>query len=79
MPELSNEQKAEIIDLLKSGGKIAAIKRHRELTGSGLKNAKEAVEALAVAEGVEIPEASGCGTTAALFLAGSLVAYLLVR
>lgn len=32
--------------LLREGQKIQAIKRHRELTGSGLKEAKDAVDAL---------------------------------
>lgn len=35
---------AEIDDLLAQGKKIQAIKVHRELTGSGLAEAKEAVE-----------------------------------
>ncbi|GAA5072632.1 ribosomal protein bL12 [Nocardia iowensis] len=35
---------AEIDDLLAQGKKIHAIKRYRELTGCGLKEAKEAVE-----------------------------------
>ncbi|WP_327113653.1 ribosomal protein L7/L12 [Nocardia sp. NBC_01730] len=34
----------EIDSLLAEGKKIQAIKRYRELTGSGLKEAKEAVE-----------------------------------
>jgi ATP-dependent Clp protease ATP-binding subunit ClpC len=36
----------EIAAILESGGKIQAIKRYRELTGVGLKEAKDAVEAL---------------------------------
>jgi ribosomal protein L7/L12 len=39
-PDASPEQ------LLRAGRKIEAIKRYRELTGSGLKEAKDAVEAL---------------------------------
>ncbi|WP_280408724.1 ribosomal protein bL12 [Nocardia brasiliensis] len=35
---------AEIDDLLVQGKKIQAIKRYRELTGAGLKDAKDAVE-----------------------------------
>ena len=46
-PALTPEQKDEIIQLLVGGGKIAAIKQYREMTGMGLKEAKEAVEALA--------------------------------
>ena len=37
---------AELQDLLAAGKKIEAIKLHRERTGSGLAEAKEAVEAL---------------------------------
>jgi ribosomal protein L7/L12 len=36
---------AEVRELANNGEKIAAIKRHRELTGCGLKEAKDAVEA----------------------------------
>jgi ribosomal protein L7/L12 len=35
---------AEIMPLIRQGNKIAAIKRYRELTGSDLRTAKEAVE-----------------------------------
>ncbi|AIK84159.1 50S ribosomal protein L7/L12 [Corynebacterium glutamicum] len=35
----------DVVALLQQGKKIAAIKRHRELTGAGLKEAKETVEA----------------------------------
>lgn len=41
-PELS----AEVIELVKSGNKIQAIKIVREATGLGLKEAKDVVEAL---------------------------------
>jgi ribosomal protein L7/L12/DNA-binding beta-propeller fold protein YncE len=39
-------QFAELAELIRSGEKIAAIKRYREITGTGLKAAKDAVEAL---------------------------------
>ncbi len=46
----SDELKGSSLDRVKSalasGNKIEAIKRHREATGSGLKEAKEAVEAM---------------------------------
>ena len=35
---------AEIMPLIRQGNKIEAIKRYRELTGSDLRTAKEAVE-----------------------------------
>ncbi|UNZ21818.1 ribosomal protein L7/L12 [Streptomyces sp. 891-h] len=36
----------DVVELLRSGKKLHAIKRYRELTGDGLKEAKEAVERL---------------------------------
>ncbi|MFI2188965.1 ribosomal protein L7/L12 [Streptomyces sioyaensis] len=42
--EPEDPRMAEIDDLLTQGKKIQAIKVHRELTGSGLAEAKEAVE-----------------------------------
>lgn len=40
----------EILDLLRQGNKIPAIKRYRELTGVGLKDAKDAVELMGLHE-----------------------------
>jgi ribosomal protein L7/L12 len=37
---------AELVEHLRAGRKLDAIKRHRELYGTGLKEAKDAVEAL---------------------------------
>lgn len=42
----------EILRLLREGKKIMAIKIHREATGLGLKESKEAVEALAQRHGL---------------------------
>jgi len=36
----------EIVELVRSGAKLEAIKRYRELTGVGLKAAKDAIDAL---------------------------------
>lgn len=47
-PKLSAFE-AEIDQLLRAGQKIMAIKRYREQTGVGLKEAKDAVEARAAA------------------------------
>lgn len=44
-------------DLLRAGRKIEAIKAYRELTGVGLKEAKDAVEALERGEPVAVPVA----------------------
>jgi hypothetical protein len=48
----------EILGLMKGGKKIEAIKRYREKTGLGLKEAKDAVEALAARYGIE--KGAGC-------------------
>jgi ribosomal protein L7/L12 len=40
------EMPPEVIELAQRGEKVAAVKKHRELTGSGLQEAKEAVDAL---------------------------------
>ncbi len=39
---------ARILEALQQGNKIEAIKRYRELTGAGLKESKEAIEAIRV-------------------------------
>lgn len=44
--------------LLRAGRKIEAIKRYRELTGVGLREAKEAVEALEAGRSVSLPPKS---------------------
>ena len=51
---------AEIKDLVRQGNKIEAIKIYREMTGVGLKEAKDAVEALAAGEPV-VAQASAAG------------------
>ena len=50
----------EILRLLRDGRKIPAIKLYRERTGLGLKESKEAVEALARQQGIKTSP-SGCG------------------
>ena len=49
----------ELLEILRTKGKIAAIKRHREQTGTGLKDSKDFVEHLAAQYGVT-PERTGC-------------------
>jgi ribosomal protein L7/L12 len=46
-----------VADLLREGKKLEAIKRFREQTGAGLKEAKDAVEAMERGGAVEIPVA----------------------
>ncbi len=70
---------AEILELLRAGQKIRAIKLYRERTGSGLADAKNAVEALARAEGLPAG-GSGCGSAVLSLLALALVlGYLAAR
>jgi ribosomal protein L7/L12 len=45
-PEAAGGVDSEVVALAHSGQKIEAIKRYRELTGAGLAEAKQAVEAL---------------------------------
>ncbi len=52
---------AEILELLRAGQKIRAIKLYRERTGTGLADSKSAVEAMARAEGLPVG-GSGCGS-----------------
>jgi ribosomal protein L7/L12 len=56
-----------ILALMQAQRKIEAVKLFREQTGSGLKQAKDAVEALAAAHGVS-PQQSGCATMLLLML-----------
>lgn len=66
----AHERKQEFLDALAQGQKIQAIKIYREMTGSGLKEAKDAVEKLAAELAEKYPgqfpkpSQSGCGTTA---------------
>ncbi|MBI3099817.1 MAG: ribosomal protein L7/L12 [Planctomycetes bacterium] len=43
---LTEEGRAAVLDLIRQNRKIEAIKAYREKTGSGLKEAKDAVEAM---------------------------------
>ena len=49
----------ELLQLLRAGQKIQAIKRHRERTGMGLKDSKDYVEGLAARHGIA-PAKGGC-------------------
>ena len=68
----------ELVELLKAGKAIEAIKRHRGATGAGLKEAKDAVDALAAKNGlVAIGGSPGKGMWI-LRLLGSAFAGLMV-
>ena len=57
-PEPSQEDQ-ELLDLLRGGSKIQAIKRRRELTGEGLKEAKDYVDDLQHRRGLAAPAKRG--------------------
>lgn len=59
-----------ILQLLAAGQKIAAIKLYREQTNAGLKEAKDAVEALAAQHGIVAQQQSGCLAVLAILFAG---------
>lgn len=56
----------QVLELMRQGQKIEAIKVYRAEANVGLKEAKDFVEALATRHG--IPQASGCGKAAVLML-----------
>ena len=57
----------ELTQLVADGRKLEAIKQYRERTGCGLRDSKEAVEQLAVRQGV-ITKSSGCASVLLLLL-----------
>jgi ribosomal protein L7/L12 len=66
---------SRLLELLMAGRKIEAIKLYRVQTHSGLKEAKEAVEALATRNGVA-PQRIGCfGVLAAMLVSVSVVLF----
>jgi ribosomal protein L7/L12 len=81
-PRESSGADADVLDLLRAEQKIRAIKLYRDKTGVGLADAKNAVEALARANGLPGGEPSaGCGGAALLaltVLVGAL-GYLVTR
>ena len=60
---------SELVALLEQGQKIEAIRLYRDKTGAGLKEAKDAVEALAAKHGLPVGR-SGCAGVVLLCLAG---------
>jgi ribosomal protein L7/L12 len=65
---------ARILEIARTQGKIQAIKHYREVTGAGLKEAKDAVEAMILRHGVKVMK-SGCATSVLLFAVAGLVAW----
>ena len=70
---VSGDLQQELMALMQKGEKIMAIKRYREATGVGLKEAKDAVEALPIVARDALPKQGGC---LGLVLAGVLLAAL---
>jgi hypothetical protein len=64
------EWEGQVVDLLKQGKAITAIKLYREKTGLGLKEAKDAVEALACREQIPLKNsgAQGAGCSGCILL-----------
>ncbi len=75
----AHDESDRIIELLRSGQKIAAIKLYRERHGTGLKEAKDAVEDLARQHQIIAPGGSGCaGVAVLLLIAGATLAGMIL-
>jgi hypothetical protein len=79
IPQIPEEQVAAISTAIFSGNKITAIKLYREASGLGLKESKDAIEALETSLRAQYPDkfsaspkGKGCGTAVVLFGLGSL-------
>jgi ribosomal protein L7/L12 len=59
-PQSDRDLEDEVVSLLEQGQKIEAIKRYRERTGVGLKEAKDAVERMAERCGLATSQGAGC-------------------
>ena len=73
-PSFSDVSDAErpFVELLARGQKIGAIKLYREQRGVGLKEAKDAVEALAARHGLNVVQRGGCAGALVVMIAGAL-------
>jgi ribosomal protein L7/L12 len=58
--ESDNSFHETLVSLLKQGRKIDAIKVFREVTGSGLKESKDAIESIAARHGLSGSQRTGC-------------------
>lgn len=63
----------QIVESLKQGNKIQAIKDYREATGAGLKESKDAIEALI--QKYEITMKSGCASMLLFALSTTLLLF----
>jgi ribosomal protein L7/L12 len=71
-PAWTDDLEAAVIPLLAAGRKIEAVKVYRERTGAGLREAKEAVEALAAQRGLAAQGAGCAGATLVVLVAGAV-------
>ncbi len=79
LADLADEYQSRLLDLLRAGRKIEAIKEYRQRTGTGLKEAKESVEALAARHGI-VSKSAGCaGMILLLVLSGSLTIWAVAQ
>jgi len=87
MPEFDRPLPADVIDALRRGNKIEAIKLLRLKTGLGLKEAKDAIDASGVVPAAgttrlapgEVPRSSGRLWFVVAVAAVAIVVYYLVR
>jgi len=70
---LNDEQWQHIREQLRAGNKIEAIKTYRDLTGTGLAEAKVAIDKLnsELEAAGEVPKRTGCLAVVLLFLAAA--------
>lgn len=61
LAQLTPGERQKMVTLLRESRKIEAIKLHRDRTGLGLKESKEAVELLARQSGIEMASGGGVG------------------
>jgi ribosomal protein L7/L12 len=59
-PQGDRDLEDEVVSFLEQGQKIEAIKRYRERTGVGLKEAKDAIERMAEWRGLATSQGVGC-------------------
>jgi len=85
--EISEENMRQLLDALMEGRKIAAIKLHRQFTGSGLKEAKDAIEELEASFRAKYPDkfkaapqGKGClGAAAVICFCGLAAVYWILK
>jgi hypothetical protein len=69
---------AQLLAIVATGGKIAAIKWHRQQTGQGLKESKDAVELLMREHNVSSPKSGCAGMVMSLALSTAALASLIL-